>query len=348
MQNDFDLEDVAKELVDNSIDIATDSMGELIQPSADEVKLAAKELTDYVDKIVEHANTNEAIYNKLRGDKNSDNANQILSFSKRMIEHREQYMQLMEKVFNFQNLANAFLGQRIAMTFVYVDKSGNVQLYTMDNTVEHISVKTASKSNGGNLAGGYKSSLRQLKDLQTLKNSNYVDKDSLDTTFKEVHRRYLISKEKLKLGGAAYILWKVGEWDGAYISSAGPLGEAYLNFFLNEYIFSNAVEPSVRDFMLNESYGAILADNASGFLQGDVSKNGIEYGVKMRGASAMSYMNIVQYARDIQEQADVKNFLLNLKKELESKSSKNLVKPLNGQLNREIQELLGPMINSTT
>jgi hypothetical protein len=73
-------------------------------------------------------------------------------------------------------------------------------------------------------------------------NSSYNDneKATLDRTFQEVWQRYRISKNKIQLGGAAYIIWYLSTSpDGVWISGAGPLGEAYVAFFINNYVFSN-------------------------------------------------------------------------------------------------------------
>jgi hypothetical protein len=110
----------------------------------------------------------------------------------------------------------------------------------------------------------------------------------------------------LKLRGAAYILWRYrGEWDGAWISGSGPLGEAYVAFFLNNYKFNSAIEASVRTFMTNKRYGAINADSASGFLKGDVVKGAAQFGVKTLGAQTMSYLEVIEYAKEILQTVDI-------------------------------------------
>ena len=65
--------------------------------------------------------------------------------------------------------------------------------------------------------------------------------------------------------------------------------------------------------MLNGKYGAVKADNASGLLQGDVTKGSLEFGVKINGATALGYVDIIKYAKELLEVSDVKNFLLGLK-----------------------------------
>ena len=51
-------------------------------------------------------------------------------------------------------------------------------------------------------------------------------------------------------------------------------------------------------------------------MQGDVSKNGIEYGVKIKGAISL---DIIDYAKDILKSSDVKTYLINSKAQLNEK-----------------------------
>lgn len=336
-----DMTAFAEEAVNAGIDVATESLATEIRLSAEEVKAAAADLVSYAELLVAQAQANEALVSRVQ---NSDNPTTALAFSKRLVDTKEKFKTLMDKVFTFQNLSNAYLGQTVVMTFVSIGKNGQVELYKVENDIEHLAIDRASKSHGGAFSGRYKYTKSNLRDMYQIANSQY-DKSSLDTTFSEVYRRYNISKARLKLGGAAYILWNDNGWDGAWISGAGPLGEGYLNFFINEYLFSGMVESDVRDFMLNTEYGAANADNASGFLQGDVSRNGIEFGVKMKGASAFSYMEVIEYAKQIQDAANVEAFLRNLKKELNAKKASNLVKPLNRELTSEMESLIDPIVN---
>ena len=54
-------------------------------------------------------------------------------------------------------------------------------------------------------------------------------------------------------------------------------------------------------------------------MQGDVSKNGIEYAVKIKEATTLGYMDIIDYAKDILKSSDVKTYLINLKAQLNEK-----------------------------
>ena len=47
----------------------------------------------------------------------------VYSFTKKMITDKADFKKLMPKVFNFQNIANAFLGQKVQMVlYIYLQK----------------------------------------------------------------------------------------------------------------------------------------------------------------------------------------------------------------------------------
>lgn len=261
----------------------------------------------------------------------TNNETSVLNFSKKYIQNESDYSKLMEKVFDFQNKVNKFLGQKIIMTFVSITPAtGQVTLYNMQNSVEDLIIERAAPSKGGNFIGRF-SSIEKIKlSGQLMINSSYEKnkKETLDRTFQEVWQRYRISKSKLQLRGAAYILWNLGHWDGVWISGAGPLGEAYMAFFINKFIFSNKIESSVMTFMLHHRYGAILADTVSGFLKGDVERGAAQFGVKIKQAQPLSYIEIIKYAEEILKATNTKDFLEKLQKKLADEGIPNMVKQL--------------------
>lgn len=322
------LNDVAREMFDIGKADSLQAVDEALRPTAQQVRDAAQELINYASSL-------QAMYGLTVADQlttlNTSSEAAVLNFSKKYIKEKVEYQQLMTHVFNFQNLANEFLGQKIVMTFVAISpSSGKVTLYNMDNSIEDLTLDKAAQSRGGHITGRI-SSLSKIKNAsKDIINTGYNenDKNRLDQTFQEVWQRYRISKNKLKLGGAAYILWYLGTWDGVWISGAGPLGEAYVAFFVNNYLFSNKIEPNVRDFMLNPQYGSVKADNASGFLKGDIVKDAAQFGVKIKGAQPMSYMEVIKYAQELLEASDVETYLRGLQTKLESEGEQNMVKPL--------------------
>ena len=130
------------------------------------------------------------------------------------------------------------------------------------------------------------------------------------------------------MGGAAYILWKEGSnWDGRWISGAGPLGEAYVAFFINEFVFPKQIEKAVKTYIINEKMGVAAVDNASGLLKGDVEKGVLQLGVKARGAQALGYTEIIKYAEELLKETNVETYLQGLKEKLD-KGTPNAVKEL--------------------
>ena len=117
--------------------------------------------------------------------------------------------------------------------------------------------------------------------------------------------------------------------------------ESFLNSI--NYLFSNKIEPNVRDFMLNPQYGSIKADNASGFLKGDIVKDAAQFGVKIKGAQPMSYMEVIKYAQELLEASDVETYLKELQIKLESEGEQNMVKPLANFAQESYEVLLKDM-----
>ena len=235
----------------------------------------------------------------------------LLSLPKKMVKTKEQYKDLMNYVFDLQIKVNDFLGQEVQMVFVYVDpKTGQATLHKVDHNVNHLKMRKASKKKGGGLSGSYRFNKAERDHMTKLTNSLY-DSSSLDSTFSEVYYRFQVSKRTVSLGGAAYIMWREGSgWSGVRVSGGGPLAEAYAAFFLNEYVFGGEdMENNVKTFMTHSKYGATNVDATSGFLQGDITKGNVEYGIKSMGASAMGFSDIVIYAQEILVAPDLMTYL---------------------------------------
>lgn len=79
---DVDFTDVATEAVQEAIDLATQEIGNQMTPSAEAVKMAAAQLTSYVDALVAQAQANETMLAGL----NTENPGQVISFSKRLVD----------------------------------------------------------------------------------------------------------------------------------------------------------------------------------------------------------------------------------------------------------------------
>lgn len=342
-----ELSQTSKEAIDEGIESSLNLVREDLKPTEAVVKKAAQDLIDYTNQLIAK---NNQIINQVKGMNDSTSIETVVSFTKKLVKTEEEFKELMKRVFTFQNLANAFLGQQVQMVFVYFNKNNKVEMYSVENSIEELTLSRASSARGGSLSGRYtKSKITKNEKNVLISQENTINnlkeregETHLESTFAEVYTRFKISKQKQRMRGAAYILWQeLGKWDGVWISGAGPLAEAYFNFFINWYIFTPMVEPAVRDFMLNEKYGAVLADSTSGFLQGDIEgQNGMQYGIKTQGASAMGYMDIIDYAKGVIQAADVETYLLNLKRELQEKGSQNMVKTLNYQVEEVAKETL--------
>lgn len=342
MLDNGDFTGIAQEVTDMAVNESMEAVGEALAPSTEEVRAAARELLQYAQQLsVQNGTVAEQIANL-----NTESESSVLNFSKKMVKSKEEFVNLMKRVDTFQNIVNAFLGQVVQMVFVWVGSGGQVKLYSLSNSVESLGIDKTSSKRGGLYTGKYRNGIAKRMGELIQAQNNY-NQSSLDDTFKEVWARFNISKAKLKLRGAALILWNLnGTWDGRWISGAGPLGEAYVSFFLNEYVFSGGMEYNVMDFMTNSSHGAELADNASGFLQGDVTKGNIEYGVKMNNAQSLGYIDIIKYAQEVLETTDVKAYLQNLKEELNAKGIKNMVRPIAEKMKDEYEPGLQAIQNA--
>ena len=74
-------------------------------------------------------------------------------------DNKEQFTELMRLVYNFQNEANALLNQRVQMTFLYFTRQNKVEMYTLNNSVEDLTLDRAAQSRGGSITGRYKKTL---------------------------------------------------------------------------------------------------------------------------------------------------------------------------------------------
>lgn len=195
--------------------------------------------------------------------------------------------------FAFQEALNAVLGQKIQMVFVY-DNGVEPELYDL---MGH-DLLTYEASSSAKLNARYPAVANSMEVLDLIhKNDNNwkFSLSGLKNTYREVIHRYHYSKEKLHnlAKGKSYakigkVMWKLADkWDFMKVSSEGDINEAYAMFVLknNEKpSFTEGIENNVRDYAIE---GIKHVDNVSGMLQGDVSINGIEYGIKSAKASTL-------------------------------------------------------------
>lgn len=328
---DQEFKQIATEALELAHDESSKEVIKEIKASEAEVKASARVVVEYADRLKGEWITAQNIAKSLGPDE--DPATKVYKFQKKMIKSREEFKDIMKYVLDLQNKVNSFLGQKIQMVYTFIGKDGTVEVYKFENDIEHMKVGQASSKKGGVITGRIGFSKKALTTMEKMTAAQGFNQASLDATFKEVHERALISKAKAKMNGAFYIFWNEGNgWKGSRVTSMGAIGEAYFNFFINEYTFSSFMEAAVGDYMTNKNYGVEVGDSASGFLQGDVSKNGIEYGVKASGASAMGYAEIIDYARQIMNTTDLLTYLTGdgttegLKDTLRNSASVNLAR----------------------
>lgn len=192
-----------------------------------------------------------------------------------------------EAFFEVQNLINDYIGQKIVMTYVHVDENtGQREVRIFDNTVANVSVGTFERWSGG--ATYSKLSYEMVQHYQKLRNSLPEELNrGLQETAQQVDNRFKKYKRR--------ILWKDpnNEWIGYRLTTRGPINEAYVNFYIHEIQLNNSLNNNIHIFMLDSKYGAINADNANGFLIGDVSLGGLQFAVKGKGGGVQNFSNVI-------------------------------------------------------
>lgn len=252
--------------------------------------------------------SNRSNYNEI--DEYIENKQQISLFLNSEIPKR-----LYEESFKFQNILNEFLGQKIQMVFVYEGVNGP-ELYNI-NTMD---ILKFDYSRSNQLTARYKINQTQLNtSLQKLKMDTVMnfDLEGLKGTYTEALYRYRVSRSINK----RIILWKypANKWNSMRVSAEGDINEAYAAFvILNRFQppFNKDMEENLNDFLIE---GVAEVDNISGLLQGDVTANNIEYGIKSLGASALSLKQIIQIANQILAEDFDQQKLLQIKQEFQSK-----------------------------
>ena len=361
---DNEIYSIASDAVDEAIDYSAEEGAKEISSSVEDVKRAALAVLRAASMLQDHVNSVENLRKIMQNQTGSNDfavLDQALELQKSDIQSKEQYEFLMEQVFLLQNEVNAFLGQKVQMVYVYKGSKGEVELWSIDNSVKDLSLTRGSSSHGGYFSGRYQLSRKKLTALggKLIEKEDY-NPIGLNLTYQEILRRKQYSKEVLGKGGTFIILWNEGNgWQGVKVSSEGVLAESYAGFYLNGVVFEpGGSEANVRYFMTDANLGAVAVDNASGFLQGDISiehtdangvKSSTEYGIKTKGASAMGYIRIIQEAKNIYqaclEGAPTLTTVLNdLKTTLKEEGKVKLAERLSDNLDPEIDELLKKLV----
>lgn len=190
--------------------------------------------------------------------------------------------------FNVQNSINEFIGQKIQITYVYIGENGQRELRLSPNDIGHIQATRSQYRNFIKLSYVLDNHYQVLKN--SLKDS---ENEILQNTAAEITRRYN-TYNKL-------VLWHLGDWKGYKVNNLGAINEAFANLYIHEIKLNGSMEWDIDTFMEDDMYGAIRADNANGFLIGDVSRDGIQYAVKGQFGSPQNFERV---AKDLKELFD--------------------------------------------
>lgn len=286
-------------------DVVSVSHEELAQ-SIDQELLGNGSLLPIIkEKILHFLDTVEKYENNPKG---------IGTIGQQLTRLRNQKEFIYAEFFEIQNLINAFLGQRIVMTYVHVDDEGRREIRISDNDVSHLGITRGTMWNGNPF---YKLGYNVESHYQTLKNGlPREDNEALQATAMEVERRYMEYKKR--------VLWYYpNTWKGYQFRTKGPINEAFVDLYVHNIQLRNSLEGNIDTFMLGD-HGAIKADATKGFLIGDVSKDGVQYAVKGIFGSPQGTKDIIKAFRKIvDEDFSVASFHQFLYKYTEEELQKN-------------------------
>lgn len=190
--------------------------------------------------------------------------------------------------FQIQNLFNAYVNQKIIMTYVSVDGDGNRTIKVSNNNIDLLSIEQFTYPYKFQKLGY---NFNNSEHATILKNC-LPDKDNatLNTTAKEVTKRY----NDHKIGQRRHlIMWNTnGKWSGYSLNTKGPINEAYVNFYVHNVKLKSTLEYNIERFMIDDRYGVKKADATKGFMIGDVRSGGIQYAVKGEFGSPQHFKDV--------------------------------------------------------
>ena len=250
-----------------------------------------------------------------------------------------------EDFFTLQNLINLFIYQKIIMTYVQVDPiTGERSIKIFNNDISQLQAQLVN-----NYGRSYAKLSYEINDhYYNLKNSLSIEENKgLQNTAAEVDARYAKYKGR--------ILWKINnEWVGYKLYNRGPINEAFVAFYLHEIQLKNSLTNNIHQFMTSiDPQGVIQADNANGFLIGDIYIGGLQFAVKGKYGSPQGFSEIIKWLKKIKEENfsvdSFQNFIQRFK-EYEQEKSTKLVKPLtkrsiSSMVRRHEDDLLKSFIN---
>lgn len=273
--------------------------------------------------------------------------NNITALPKLMMKEQNDYLQLMDLITQFQIAVNQFMGIKIEMAYVWVG-SKKVEFGREQLSEQDLHIDQRSTSHGGGLAAKYAitaQAVRKMKAVEAQLNS--YNHKNLDDTLLAAYDRYKQTRRQQQNHAYGVVWWETLQNNtiAVRMSSAGPLGEAYVAFYCNLYKHfgsdPQSRESNIATFITHRLYGAKRADTMSGFLYGDVQgKDGTWYAVKMPGASAMGYSEIIRLAQMIcGSDYSVTTVIRNFEQQAALKS-RSLVAPLGKVVDEETLNMI--------
>ena len=254
------------------------------------------------------------------------------SIDRQMTKTEMQKELIYKDFFKLQNLINSFLYQKVIMTYVHVDPlTGKREIQLFDNDTESLMTTEVNRFGKNYAKLSYELGNRYVQ----LKNSLPDEaNEGLQETAKQVTLKY----EKYK----GRILWKLqDEIVGYKLNNRGPINEAFVDFYIKEVELKNSLNDNIDIFMRSTNpQGVIQADNANGFLIGDVSLGGLQFAVKGAYGSPQNFTLIIDWLEKIQaenfSEQSLIEFIQRFKDEEQERATK-LVKPM---LKRSISSMI--------
>ena len=297
---------------------------------------------DEIQRLIKRIMANIRSYNKWFESLNTIN---LSKDNKATIKLELKKNLIYDDFFRLQNLINAYINQKVIMTYVHVGPDGQREIRLFDNTIDNLMVSGGHSKSGRS----YKKLVYDAKDhYLKLKNSlSKTNNQAIQDTAKQVTLRF----EKYK----GQILWKINasKWVGYKLYNRGPINEAFVDFYIKEYVLKGNLNSNIDIFMRSQNpQGVIQADNANGFLIGDTSLRGMQFAVKGEYGGPQGFKRIMKWLEDIVESGfskeGLQNFIVRFTEEERQRATK-LVKPMTQEsiqtiLNKQMeQELLSPL-----
>lgn len=236
---------------------------------------------------------------------------------------QEQKKELYKNIISYQKEINEILGQTVKMTFVFED---DAEIIFIDS--ENLIANDWDGAKGKfRYDLGLYDSTSMNSEIYDTSNQNF---EPLKNTYLEIIWRYDKAQYRKKTGDTdpmKMILYYIGNhWYGVRVSSKGDVSEAYATYALNHTLKpfierQGNIEEQVQYFLFGVnngtsfyghqtqryiskwSHGGVIGiDNESGFLAGDFSQNGIEYGIKGNAARTLAIRQVFDFAENVVNQ----------------------------------------------